>query len=104
MTSETPGQAVVSPPKKPRRRRPTRIGVVSSDKRDKTIKVQVSYQVKHAKYGKYLKRRTILHAHDEHNEAAVGDRVEITMCRPISKTKSWRLTRVLERAPKGGAA
>ncbi len=97
------GQAVVSPPRRPRRRRPTRIGVVSSDRRDKTIKVEVSYLVKHPKYGKYIRRRTVLHAHDENNEAKVGDTVEVMMCRPISKTKSWRLVRIVERAPQGGA-
>jgi len=103
MAVEGSGQAVVSPPKK-RRKRPTRIGVVTSDKRDKTIAVTVSYSVKHPKYGKYMRRRTVLHAHDEKNEAARGDQVEITLCRPLSKTKSWRLTRILARAPRGGAA
>ena len=104
MTAEaTARQAVVSPPKK-RTKRPTRLGVVTSDKRDKTIAVTVSYSVRHAKYGKYLRRRTVLHAHDEKNEAAVGDKVEITLCRPLSKTKSWRLMRIVERAPRGGAA
>jgi len=75
--------------------------VVTSDRRDKTIRVTVSYTVKHSKYGKYIRRRTVLHAHDERNEAAVGDKVEIMLCRPISKTKSWRLVRILERAPRG---
>ena len=74
-------------------------GVVASDKADKTIKVVVNYQTKHAKYGKYLKRRTSLHAHDEKNEAKEGDTVEITECRPLSKTKHHRLLRVVERAP-----
>lgn len=103
MAAEGPGQAVVSPPKK-RNKRPTRVGVVTSDKRDKTISVMVSYSVKHPKYGKYTRRRTVLHAHDEKNEAATGDQVEIMLCRPISRTKSWRLVRVLARAPRGGAA
>lgn len=74
-------------------------GVVASDKGDKTIKVVVNYQAKHAKYGKYLKRRTVLHAHDEKNEAKEGDTVEIAECRPLSKTKHFRLTRIVERAP-----
>src|SRR5688572_33093694 len=74
-------------------------GVVASDKGDKTIKVVVNYQTKHAKYGKYLKRRTVLHAHDEKNDAKEGDKVEIAECRPISKTKHHRLVRVIERAP-----
>lgn len=89
---------------KQRGKRPARVGVVTSDKRDKTIAVTVSYSVRHPKYGKYMRRRTVLHAHDERNEAATGDKVEIVLCRPISKTKSWRLARVLQRAPRGGAA
>ena len=74
-----------------------RIGVVESDKRDKTRKVVVRYQAKHPKYGKYVQRRTILHVHDESNDSRLGDLVEVVQCRPISKTKSWRLVRVVER-------
>lgn len=74
-------------------------GVVASDKGDKTIKVIVNYQQKHPKYGKYLKRRTVLHAHDPNNEAREGDTVEIAECRPLSKTKHHRLTRILQKAP-----
>jgi small subunit ribosomal protein S17 len=74
-------------------------GVVASDKGDKTIKVVVNYQTKHAKYGKYLKRRTVLHAHDEKNEAKEGDTVQIAECRPVSKTKHHRLLRIVTRAP-----
>ena len=74
-------------------------GVVASDKGDKTIKVVVNYQTKHPKYGKYLKRRTVLHAHDERNEAREGDLVEIAECRPLSKTKHHRLLRIVEKAP-----
>lgn len=77
----------------------TLIGVVASDKTDKTIKVVVEYQTRHPKYGKYLKRRTTLHAHDEKNEAHEGDRVEIASCRPMSKTKHHRLVRIVEAAP-----
>ncbi len=73
-----------------------RVGVVVSDKGDKTIKVQYSFSVKHPKYGKYLRRRTNILAHDEKNEAKAGDRVEVAACRRMSKRKSWRLTRVLE--------
>jgi small subunit ribosomal protein S17 len=102
MAVEAPGQAVVSPAKK-RAKRPTRLGVVTSDKRDKTIAVTVSYSVRHPKYGKHIRRRTVLHAHDEKNEAATGDRVEIVMCRPLSKSKCWRLLRIIERAPGGRA-
>ena len=74
-------------------------GVVASDKGNKTIKVVVEYQTKHPKYGKYLKRRTTLHAHDEKNDAKEGDTVEIAECRPLSKTKHHRLLRIVERAP-----
>jgi small subunit ribosomal protein S17 len=74
-------------------------GVVASDKGEKTIKVVVAYQTRHAKYGKYLKRRTILHAHDEKNDAREGDLVELAECRPLSKTKHHRLVRIITRAP-----
>jgi small subunit ribosomal protein S17 len=74
-------------------------GVVASDKGDKTIKVVVAYQTRHAKYGKYLKRRTVLHAHDATNEAREGDTVELAECRPLSKTKHHRLLRIVQKAP-----
>ena len=74
-------------------------GVVASDKGNKTIKVVVEYQMRHPKYGKYLKRRTVLHAHDEKNEAREGDTVEIAECRPLSKTKHHRLLRIVQKAP-----
>ncbi len=74
-------------------------GVVASDKGNKTIKVVVEYQTKHEKYGKYLKRRTVLHAHDETNDAKEGDTVEIAECRPLSKTKHHRLLRIVQKAP-----
>src|SRR5687768_17499621 len=74
-------------------------GVVGSDKGDKTIKVVVAFQTRHPKYGKYLKRRTVLHAHDEKSEAKEGDTVEIAECRPLSKTKHHRLIRIVEGAP-----
>ena len=76
---------------------PRRIGVVESDKRNKTRKVVIAYSGKHAKYGKYLRKRTVLQVHDEKNESRLGDRVEVAECRPISKTKSWVLVRVVER-------
>ena len=75
------------------------LGVVASDKGHKTIKVVVNYQTRHPKYGKYLKRRTVLHAHDEKNEAKEGDTVEIAECRPLSKTKHHRLLRIVQKAP-----
>jgi small subunit ribosomal protein S17 len=74
-------------------------GVVASDKGKKTIKVVVNYQTRHPKYGKFLKRRTVLHAHDEKNDAHEGDTVEIAECRPMSRTKHHRLLRIVERAP-----
>lgn len=77
----------------------TKIGVVVSDKRDKTCTVAVDYQQKHAKYGKYLHRQAKFQVHDPENLGGHGDRVEITSCRPISKTKSWRLVKVIEKAP-----
>ena len=77
---------------------PRRIGIVESDARDMTRKVVINYSVKHPKYGKYIRRRTVLHVHDAKNESHNGDRVEVAECRPISKTKSWVLTRVVEKA------
>lgn len=79
--------------------RVTRVGVVTSDVRDKTIRVTATRQVLHSKYEKMLRRRVVYQVHDEKDEARVGDRVEIMECRPISKTKSWRLVRIIERAP-----
>ena len=73
-------------------------GLVLSDKREKTITVEVKRLVKHEKYGKYIRRSTKYHAHDEKNEAKKGDRVEIYETRPLSKQKRWRLLRIVERA------
>ena len=77
----------------------TKVGVVTSDKRDRTRTVAVEYQKVHAKYGKRLRRQAKFQVHDESNASGAGDRVEIAQCRPLSKTKSWRLVRVLEKAP-----
>jgi small subunit ribosomal protein S17 len=97
--------AVTAPPKRPRgKQRATRIGFVTSAGRDKTIRVEIEYLVRHAKYGKYIRRRTRLHAHDEKNECIPGDKVEIMQTRPISKTKSWRLVRILHAAPRAEKA
>ena len=74
-----------------------KVGVVESDARDKSRKVVIHYKAKHPKYGKYVSKRTVLHVHDENNESAMGDVVEIVQCRPISKTKSWKLNRVVEK-------
>ena len=73
-------------------------GRVVSNKMDKSITVLVERKVKHPIYGKFMKRSTKLHAHDENNECQMGDTVSITECRPISKSKNWRLVEILERA------
>jgi len=78
-----------------RRLRTRQIGVVTSDKVAKTRKVVVEYLSRHAKYNKYVKRQTVLHVHDEKNESRVGDQVEVMSCRPISKSKTYRLLRIV---------
>jgi len=78
--------------------RRTEVGVVTSDSMEKTISVAADRLVRHPKYGKYLRRTTTYKAHDERGEARMGDRVEIVMTRPLSKTKRWRLVRVVEKA------
>src|SRR5436190_1445392 len=83
--------------------RRTEEGIVTSDVRQKTIRVEIKRLVKHARYGKYIFRSTNLHAHDEKNEAKKGDRVEIIECRPLSKQKRWRLVKIVERAASLGA-
>ena len=77
--------------------RKTRIGVVSSNKMDKTITVKVERKIKHPLYGKFLKKTTSFHAHDEKNECSIGDTVKIMESRPMSKTKRWRLVEVVEK-------
>ena len=78
--------------------RKTRIGVVSSNKMTKTITVAVERKVKHPIYGKFVKKTTKFHAHDEKNECTVGDVVKIMETRPLSKTKRWRLVEIVEKA------
>ncbi|SBT82104.1 30S ribosomal protein S17 [secondary endosymbiont of Trabutina mannipara] len=73
-------------------------GRVVSNKMEKSIVVIIERFVKHPIYGKFIKRTTKLHVHDENNESNIGDIVEINECRPISKSKSWKLIRVIERA------
>jgi len=77
--------------------RKTRIGIVSSNKMDKTITVKVERKIKHPLYGKFLKKTTSFHAHDEKNECSIGDVVRIMETRPLSKTKRWRLIEVVEK-------
>jgi len=82
-----------------RKQRRTLVGVVTRDKMDKTRRVEIERLVKHSRYGKYIKRRTVCYAHDETNETHNGDTVEIMETRPLSKTKNWRLVRVVKKAP-----
>ena len=85
MTTDTPVERTLS-------------GRVTSDKMDKTITVAIERLVKHPVYGKYVRRTTKLHAHDENNECRIGDLVTIKQCRPLSKTKAWTLVSVVEHA------
>ena len=78
--------------------RKTKTGVVTSSKMDKTITVAVERKVKHPIYGKFVKKTTKFHAHDEKNECGIGDTVKIMESRPLSKTKRWRLVEVVEKA------
>ena len=78
--------------------RKVRIGVVASDKMDKSITVTVERKVKHPMYGKYVKKSRKLVAHDEKNECGIGDKVRIMETRPLSKTKCWRLVEIMEKA------
>ena len=82
-----------------RGKRRVAVGVVTSDKMNKTRRVEIPRLEKHARYGKYIRRRTICYAHDENNESHQGDLVEIAETRPLSKTKNWRLVRVVTKAP-----
>ena len=75
------------------------VGVVTRDKMNKTRRVEIPRLVKHPRYSKYIKRRTICYVHDEQNESRAGDTVEIMETRPMSKLKSWRLVRVVTKAP-----
>src|SRR5947199_1014029 len=89
---------------KPERgKRRVEVGVVTSDKMNKTRRVEIPRLVKHPRYGKYIRRRTVCHVHDEKNESHVGDTVEIMETRPLSKTKHWRLVRVVTKAAGGPA-
>ena len=81
-----------------RKSRKTRIGIVSSNKMTKTITVTVERKVKHPIYGKFLKKSSSFHAHDEQNGAGIVDVVRIMETRPLSKTKRWRLVEIIEKA------
>ncbi len=77
--------------------RKTKTGVVTSNKMTKTITIAVERKVKHPIYGKFVKKTTKFHAHDEKNECSIGDTVKIMESRPLSKTKRWRLVEILEK-------
>src|SRR3954464_9863714 len=91
MSQPTP----MSPPTPAREGRKTEIGVVTSDKMNKTRRVEIETLVPHPKYGKLLRRRTVCHAHDEENQSHLGDTVEIMETRPLSKLKRWRIVRIV---------
>ena len=98
--SKAPAKAPAATEAKPARKLVTFRGVVESDKRDRTRTVVVHFQAKHPKYGKYLREQTVLHVHDEKNASKQGDLVLVEPCRRISKTKTWRIQRVVESRPK----
>lgn len=77
--------------------RKIRTGVVSSNKMDKTVTVAVERKVKHPIYGKFVKKTSSFHAHDEKNECSIGDKVKIMETRPLSKTKRWRLVEIVDK-------
>ena|SRR5437667_6078187 len=90
-------EATAEMPKRQTRR--TLVGVVTRDKMDKTRRVEIPRLVKHPRYSKYIKRRTICYMHDDKNESKLGDTVEIMETRPLSKLKCWRLVKVVKKAP-----
>lgn len=98
----TKPQASQAAPAAERNLRQTLIGRVTSDKMAKTITVLVERTYKHAKYGKYVRNNKRYHAHDESEQAGVGDLVEIASTRPLSKLKRWRLVSIVEAAPERG--
>jgi small subunit ribosomal protein S17 len=95
MAKTKPSTGSAAPAAAPEKTIASFVGVVESDKRSKTRTVVVNYQQRHAKYGKYLKRTTVLQAHDENNTSKAGDTVEVAHCRPLSKTKTWKVVRVV---------
>src|SRR5690242_1282067 len=105
MAAEQPTQQPTTqqPVTSERGRRRIVVGVVTKDKMNKTRRVEIPRLVKHARYGKYIRRRTVCHVHDEKNESHVGDTVEIMETRPLSKTKNWRLVRVVTKGPVAAA-
>ena len=98
VTEQTVSEQSVNEQSDGRNDRKTRQGLVVSDKMDKTVVVSVEDRVKHALYGKVLRRTSKLKAHDEQNDCGVGDRVRIMETRPLSATKRWRVVEILEKA------
>lgn len=96
MTPDTQTQTPTPGPARGHRK--VRVGRVVSDKADKTVVVAVERRVKHPLYKKYVRKTSKFHAHDERNEARVGDTVRIIECRPLSRLKRWRLAAIVERA------
>lgn len=96
--TETPIQETAKATAGRTRRRELEAFVVQSGTQAKTVKVEVEFMTKHPRYNKYQRKRTRLQVHDENGEAKVGDKVQIAECRPISKSKNWRLVKVLEKA------
>ena len=92
-------EPTAAPAVAPRGSRRVLVGVVTKEKMNKTRRVEIERLVKHSRYGKYIKRRTVCYAHDETNETHNGDTVEIMETRPLSKTKNWRLVRIVKKAP-----
>src|SRR5438874_13726464 len=92
-------EGTAKPAEATRGKRRVAVGVVTSDKMNKTRRVEIPRLVKHPRYGKYIKRRTVCKVHDENNDSHAGDTVEIMEARPLSKTKHWRLVRMVKKAP-----
>ena len=87
-----------------RNKRKSYIGFITSRVGDKSVKVTISYKIPHPRYRKTINRKTVVHAHDEKNEAKPGDKVEVMETRPLSKLKRFRILRVVDAAPVVGAA
>ena len=104
MTVTPKTAAAEAPTTEDRGNRRVEVGIVVSDKMDKTRRVEIPRLVKHPRYGKYIKRRTVCYVHDEKNDSRTGDTVEIMETRPISKNKTWRLMTVVKRAPQQAVA
>ncbi|MDR3229284.1 MAG: 30S ribosomal protein S17 [Puniceicoccales bacterium] len=101
--SDTNTDITAAPTDEPRTKRKDLVGEVTGRSGDKTIKVTYFYKIPHPQYGKEIKRKTVLHAHDEKNECKLGDKVEIMETRPLSKLKRWRVVRIVHAAKVAGA-